>query len=68
MSETKTYLGDSVYAEYRNGHLVLTTDDEFGATTNTIFLELEVLESLNAFAEQVAQGLVILRCVGSRLQ
>lgn len=45
MSEQKTYLGDSVYAEIENGMLKLTTENGMGAS-NTIYLEQEVYEAL----------------------
>lgn len=41
----KVYLGDSVYAEIRNGMLTLTTWNGLG-DTNTIHLEPEVLNAL----------------------
>lgn len=51
---SKTYLGDSVYADFDgdypaltpyNGYIVLTTENGFGAT-NTIFLESKVMDAL----------------------
>lgn len=41
----KTYLGDAVYAEWKNGILVLTTEDGIQAT-NAIYLEPEVIDAL----------------------
>ena len=46
----KTYLGDSVYAEYEDGTLILTTEN--GVPTdpsNSITLEDEVLKALAKF-------------------
>jgi hypothetical protein len=48
MSE-KTYLGDSVYAEHAGGIVKLTTDNGMGPS-NTIYLEVDVLDALCAFA------------------
>lgn len=50
MSRPKTYLGDSVYAEYRDGQLLLTVENGWGAT-QTIVLEAEVLAALVDFLE-----------------
>jgi len=44
----KDYLGDSVYAESREGILILTTENEYG-TSNIIYLESSVVESLKRF-------------------
>jgi hypothetical protein len=44
----KTYLGDAEYAEWENGVLKLTTSHGIG-DTNTIYLELEVLDSLKSY-------------------
>ena len=41
MSESKTYLGDSVYADFDRGLLLLTTE-----SGNSIYLEEKVVESL----------------------
>lgn len=45
----KTYLGDSVYIEYKNYMFTLTTENGYGPS-NTIHLELEVAM---AFIEQI---------------
>jgi hypothetical protein len=42
MPEKKTYLGDGVYYELRDGRVVLTTENGLSAT-NVIFLEPEVV-------------------------
>jgi len=46
----KQYLGDSVYVEIERSMLKLTTDNGEGAT-NTIFLEMEVFDALNAYVK-----------------
>jgi hypothetical protein len=50
----KTYLGDSVYAEFDGFGIVLTTENGMGAS-NTIVLEPEVLRALNEFVERTKQ-------------
>lgn len=51
MSEKRTYLGDSVYADIENGTLKLTTENGYGPS-NIIFLEPEVLDALIQYAER----------------
>ena len=47
----KTYLGDSVYAELRDGGVLLTTENGLATDpSNSIFLEPSVLHSLKRFA------------------
>jgi len=41
----KIYLGDSVYADFDGYHIILTTDNGFGAT-NTIALDPDVYNAL----------------------
>lgn len=48
----KTYLGDSVYAEFDGYHIVLTTENGFGPS-NTICLEDSVLRALIQFADSL---------------
>jgi len=48
---SKEYLGDAVYAEIGAYGIVLTTSDGI-SDTNTIYLEPEVLEALEAFIEK----------------
>lgn len=48
----KTYLGDGVYAEYRHYGVTLTTDNGI-ETTNTIYLEAEVLNNLNEYLKEI---------------
>jgi len=50
--ETKTYLGDSVYADYDGYHIWLYTDNGFGAT-NKIALEPNVYNALIQFNKKV---------------
>lgn len=45
MSKDKTYLGDSVYADFDRGMLLLTTENGVGPS-NSIHLEDTVVESL----------------------
>ena len=45
---SRTYLGDSVYAEFNHDHVILTTNSGFGPT-NTIYLERQVMEALLAY-------------------
>jgi hypothetical protein len=44
-NETKTYLGDGVYAELEQGMIKLTTEDGIN-TTNTIYLDDGVYNTL----------------------
>lgn len=44
----KTYLGDSVYAEFDGFAITLTTENGYGPS-NTIVLEPEVLQALDLF-------------------
>lgn len=47
MSEHKTYLGDSVYAEIERGMIKLTTENGYpDDPRNIIFLETEVYDAL----------------------
>jgi hypothetical protein len=48
----KTYLGDSVYAEHDGYMLTLTTENGYGPS-NTIHLEPEILDALDAFRARV---------------
>lgn len=49
----RVYLGDSVYAEFDGYHIVLTTDNGYGAS-NTIALEPDALTRLNTFRDNVS--------------
>ena len=54
--ETKAYLGDSVYAEYANGMVTLTTDNGLPEDpSNTIHLEPEVFSALTTFVKRINQ-------------
>ncbi len=46
MSKEKTYLGDSVYADFYRGLLLLTTENGMGPPSNSICLEDKVVEAL----------------------
>ncbi len=50
MNNIKTYLGDSVYAEFDGGMVCLTTNNGYGII-NTIYLELEVYKALVSFVQ-----------------
>ncbi len=52
MSETKEYLGDSVYAEFDGVGIILTTENGYGPS-NRIVLELQVLEALEKYLERL---------------
>lgn len=45
MSNKKAYLGDGVYADHDGYHIILTTENGI-ETTNTIYLDSQVLNSL----------------------
>ena len=46
----KKYLGDSVYAEFDGYHIILTTDNGYGAS-NTIALEPSLIKALNKYQQ-----------------
>jgi hypothetical protein len=48
----KTYLGDSVYAEYNGSDLVLTTNNGLN-DTNRIVLDPHVLWNLEGYIKQI---------------
>jgi hypothetical protein len=48
----KSYLGDGVYADIEHGMVKLTTEDGI-STTNTIFLEPEVIEALQRYLRSI---------------
>lgn len=48
----KVYLGDGVYAAFDGWNIVLTTENGI-STTNTIFIEPEVLRSFNKYVEEI---------------
>jgi len=48
---SKTYLGDGVYAEIVDGSVLLTTEDGI-SVTNKIYLELEVVDALSKYLKQ----------------
>ena len=49
----KTYLGDSVYADFNGFHVVLTVENGYGPT-ETIALEDEVLFALDEYRKQLS--------------
>jgi hypothetical protein len=52
---TKTYIGDSVYAEISDGRVKLTTDNGYpDDPRNVIYLEPEVWTALVAFMERIS--------------
>lgn len=52
---SKTYLGDSVYAEWDGYGVVLTTENGYGAS-NRIVMEPEVYAALIAYVERLRGG------------
>ncbi len=48
----RRYLGDSVYAESRDGHLVLVTSNGI-EDTNIIFIDDSVIENLEKVIEEI---------------
>ena len=51
----KTYLGDSVYAEFDGYCIVLTTENGSpSCPSNTIHMEPACIEALGAFVEKIA--------------
>jgi len=56
MSEFKTYLGDSVYADIEQGIIRLTTENGYGGTCNEIYLEPQVFLALIGWFEGVKKA------------
>ena len=57
MSGGKVYLGDSVYARFEEHSVVLTTENGLPTDpSNTIYLELEVLNALEVFLRANREG------------
>jgi len=48
----KKYLGDSIYAEFLDGQIILTTNNGTGST-NTIYLDFETYQALIAFVDKI---------------
>lgn len=48
----KAYIGDSVYAEFDGYHIVLTTNNGYGAS-NTIAIEPAVYQALKQYAQRI---------------
>jgi len=55
MSKRKTYLGDSVYADYDGQFIILTTENGGTRPSNTILLEASVFEALLYFDRKVSK-------------
>lgn len=56
MENFKTYLGDSVYADFDGYHIILTTENGLPTDpSNRIAIEPSVLQSLNIYAKGLAQ-------------
>ncbi len=54
----KVYLGDSVYADFEAGSIILTTENGYADDPrNRIVLELEVYEALLAHVKYIIEGL-----------
>jgi hypothetical protein len=49
----KTYLGDSVYADTDEYHIILTTEQGDGVASNIIYLDTTVVTSLIAYINNV---------------
>ena len=52
MKGEKQYMGDSVYADFDGGHIVLTTENGFGPS-NTIYLDDGVAARLFVYMAKV---------------
>lgn len=58
MSEYKFYLGDSVYAEFENGMIKLTTDNGYpDDPRNVIYMEQAVRVTFRAWWDRVVEDL-----------
>ena len=53
----KTYLGDSVYADWDGYQLVLTTEQGDGVASNIIYLEDQVIGALFEYLKLLQQRL-----------
>lgn len=51
----RTYLGDSVYADYDGFSLILTTRNDDGPPLNEIVMEPSVIKAFNLYCQSVAQ-------------
>jgi hypothetical protein len=52
----KTYLGDSVYAEWDGEHVVLTVENGTDWISETIYLNTQVISALADFIEKQTGG------------
>ena len=57
MENRKTYLGDSVYAQFDGFMIVLTTENGMGPS-NTIYLEPTVYDALRDWAAHLSREAV----------
>jgi hypothetical protein len=55
MPSKKTYLGDSVYADFDGYHIILTTENGMEAG-NRIFLEGQVVNALERFIKEIKEA------------
>ncbi len=54
----KVYLGDSVYADFKYGSIILTTENGYpDDPRNKIVLELEVYQALLAYVKSIIEGM-----------
>jgi hypothetical protein len=56
----RQYLGDGVYINYDGYHVILTTEDGI-STTNTIYLDPEVVMSVSHYFKQLVEHFESLR-------
>ena len=52
----KQYLGDSVYAEHDGFSIILTTENDDGPPSHTIYLEPEVYKALVMYHDKMWRG------------
>lgn len=51
----KTYIGDSVYADFDGYGIVLTTENGTGSPSNTIYFEPDTLSNLFEYVAYIKQ-------------
>jgi hypothetical protein len=57
-SATKQYIGDGVYADFDGYYLVLTSENGL-RVLNTIYIEPEVLQELEAYIDRLIKKKVL---------
>jgi hypothetical protein len=57
-SATKQYIGDGVYADFDGYYLVLTSENGL-RVLNTIYIEPEVLQELEAYVDRLIKKKVL---------